>query len=270
MTNLQKAIQRIEMYENSSLTNNYKASYSTSSVLSASLSLANLGLTSEDLAELMPRLAELKLKELDLSSNNLSILPEGIGLEKLTNLNLSNNPRIILSSLTRNLPYLEVLILDSSLSLKNLLALKRSMVLKQNPEDLFEFEELPKVYGLSRKLTDINGKFLDYLENDFMPIAEMYEDRSLNINVEDFATLFDLLDPNQKQNLINGNITLSNLVSDIEENNTPPARVMIENLHDLNELAAKPKSETQDSKVGLDSKTTISSKSIFKSKKIKH
>lgn len=58
----------------------------------AKIDLSDLGLTSEDLQLLLPRIIELEPSELDLRENNLEKLPEEIAqLTNLEVLNLSNN-----------------------------------------------------------------------------------------------------------------------------------------------------------------------------------
>lgn len=199
------------------------------------IDLSDTCLTNEKLEQLIPCLANLtKPIHLKLCSNNLTKLPEDIGsiknlqilnlenndfielpssirkLENLLELNLSNNDRIILPyCLEEYLTNLRVLILDESISLRNLLILMRMK--KIDPKKIESNENPIAVHGLSKRLINEFGKFHEFLRGDLMKIAEIVAGNNPKMKTEEFFMFFDSLTDNQKKGVIDKSVSLSRL-----------------------------------------------------------
>ena len=215
--------------------------------------LKSLDLSSNNLTELDENIGMLTqlLEELHLGNNAFKILPESIGnLRNLGYLGLSVNGFISLPESIRNLSSLRVLALDNNIrinlteclrDLSNSISIRSqqgfcgpslslSVDKSLSLRNFISLSSLPlNILGLNRKLSDPHGEFIPTLKENFMTIAEMVVDSCPNtsISVDEFLTLFESLDANQKKGILEKSISLSELDFNFEENNTQEQEINI-------------------------------------------
>ncbi len=178
------------------------------------LNLENTGLTTTDLAQLMPRIAQTfpRLTVLNLSKNNLEELPENIGqLRQLTQLHANNNPLKTLPLAIVNFRNLTALGLqETQLSLQSLLYINtlgipsQSVGLSEN--DKAALNRIMNNYGIRES------------NEQFAITAMKVSGTFAKTSVDDFTSFYPLLRPEQLMGIVNYSLPLDKLGIGLDAN----------------------------------------------------
>ncbi|WP_340200877.1 leucine-rich repeat domain-containing protein [Ascidiimonas sp. W6] len=179
-----------------------------------SLSLENIGITSEELSQLVPRVQEEfpNLRILNLSGNNLTSLPESIGnFNNLTELNVQNNPLTNLPLGMVNLPTLTNLDLSTTaLSLRSLLYVNAMnpqptrIALSENHRQVFD-----QISGNSEENNSVGTS-----RSIAMSVAYTFP----NTSAEEFNALYPLLSADQIRGIHEFSLPLAELGIGLDTN----------------------------------------------------
>lgn len=194
------------------------------------LNLENTGLTTTDLAQLIPRIAQTfpRLTVLNLSKNNLEELPESIGqLRQLTQLHANNNPLKTLPLAIVNFRNLTALGLqETQLSLQSLLYINTLGI----PSQSVGLNENHKA-----ALNRIMNNFGIRESNEQFAITAMKVAATFaKTSIDDFSSLYPLLRPEQLTGIVNYSLPLDKLGIGLDANgilsNTLPTEMPIPEL----------------------------------------